>query len=470
MPNSHGHASLQGLHAYCDRQHHYHEGDRFGRIFEGQPPLFTDPRVLEALGHKTGPMHVAGTLPKTQTVPIGFVFFGQFVDHDITLDISSSLDSVNSPDATGNVRTPTLDLDCVYGTGPEAQPYLYYAAGTWKGVKLITAAEQGKTGFAATDLARVGDVALIGDFRNDENRLVSQVQLAMIRFHNRMAEDVAAETGLSGKPLYEATRQRVTWHYQWAVVHDYLGHICGAGAVNRILAEGRRIYRPHIPFIPVEFSVAAYRFGHSMVPMKLQVQQGKAPVELFGATLGTGFSPVPNSYAIVDLHEIFETFEGRTVERASRLDAKMADDLLALPGPVDSLHRSLATRNMVRGQSFLLPSGETVARCIGRPDAEIAQIHDAVAASGLPLGAGTPLWFYILKEAELIGREEADGSRRPGEGLGPVGATLVAETVIGLIELDPRSWLGANRNWRPGNRPDMPSVELSTVGHILTYS
>ena len=117
-----------------------------------------------------------------------------------------------------------------------------------------------------------------------------------------------------------------------------------------------------------------------------------------------------------------------------------------------------------------MPSGESVAQEIGRPDAEIEQVSDAARADEPGLNGGTPLWYYILKEAELIGRENLDGTRLPGEGLGPVGATLVAETIIGLIELDGRSWLGSNRNWRPGTRADNASVELSSVGHILTYT
>ena len=467
MPAAHGQSEFSGLHAYCHRDHHYHSGDRFGRIFPDLPPLFTDPRTLERLGAKGGPMDGGPMGTTSATVPVGFVFFGQFVDHDITLDVTSSLDSVNQPEETENVRTPTLDLDCVYGLGPEAQPYLFHESGQFKGVKLITGADTGGHPHAANDLARVGSVALIGDFRNDENRIVSQIQLHMIRFHNKMCDEMAGDH--SGKELYEAARQATTWHYQWCVVHDFLKHICGEGVVNRILSAGRQYYRPKTPFIPVEFSVAGYRFGHAMVPMKIQTQTGGAKFELFGTVLGKGFSPITDARAVTDMHEMFETFEGKQVQRAGRLDAMLASDLLALPDRVDSQNRSLATRNMVRGQSFLLPAGETVARYMGRPEAEIEQVSDAARAAEPGLTNGTPLWYYMLKEAELVGRENADGSRLPGEGLGPVGATVVGETIIGLIELDERSWLGANRNWRPRNRSDDPSVELSTVGHILTY-
>ncbi|WP_306113424.1 MULTISPECIES: heme peroxidase family protein [unclassified Roseovarius] len=468
MPATHGQSDFIGLEAYCNRNHHHNDGDRFGRMFPQLAPLFTDPRVLERLGRPGGPMDAGSPDVTAQTVPVGFVFFGQFVDHDITLDVTTSLDTVNSAHETRNARTPTLDLDCIYGMGPEAQPYLYHASGDFKGVKLITGADVNTGPHAADDLARVGDVALIGDFRNDENRIVSQIQLAMIRFHNRLCDDLSSDH--SGKDLYEEARRLTMWHYQWCVVHDFLNHICGEGVVSRILSEGRRHYMTDTPFIPVEFSVAAYRFGHAMVPMKVQTQQGGSSFELFGTVLGKGFSPVTDARAVADMHELFETFEGRTVQRAGRMDAKMASDLLSLPARIDPAGQSLATRNMIRGQSFLLPSGEAVAREMGRPDAEIEQVSDAARAEEADLNGGTPLWYYILKEAELIGRENLDGTRLPGEGLGPVGATMVAETIIGLIESDGRSWLGSNRNWRPETRADNPAVELSSVGHLLTYT
>lgn len=468
MTAPHGTNALDGLNSYCNRDHNHVAGDRFGRIFSNLAPLFTDPRALDRLGAPDGPMDEAAPAAKAETVPVGMVFFGQFVDHDVTLDVTSSLDSVNSPQETRNARTPTLDLDCIYGMGPEAQPYLYHGSGDFQGVKLITGADVGGHPQAADDLARIGDVALIGDPRNDENRIVSQIQLAMIRFHNRIVDDLSAD--YSGHELFEEARRLTTWHYQWAVVHDFLADICGPGVVNRILSEGRMFYRPKVPFIPVEFSVAGYRFGHAMVPMRLQVQEGQQSFRLFGQTLGRGFSPVPGPDAVCDMHELFETFEGRNVQRAGRLDTKLASDLLALPPRVDADRQSLATRNMIRGQSFLLPAGETIAREMGRPDAEIDQVSQSVVADEAGLQNGTPLWFYILREAELVGREEADGSRRPGEGLGPVGASIVAETIIGLLELDHRSWLGSNRNWRPLTRADDANVELSSVGHILTYT
>lgn len=461
MASGHGNKEMQDQHAYCDRRHQHRDGERFGRLWAEAAPLFTDPLVLEQLGRPGGPMDDAAK-ETTTSVAVGQVFFGQFVDHDITLDLSSSLSGVNEPSEIANARTPTLDLDCVYGLGPEGQPYLYHPDGDFKGVKLITGADVPGGKFKNHDLPRLGEIALIGDFRNDENRVVSQIQLNMIRFHNKMVDELADE--YSGHELYEEARRLTMWHYQWAVVHDFLTAICGTAAVTRVLSQGRQHYRPHVPFIPVEFSVAGFRFGHSMVPMAVQSQAKGEAFDLFGEVMGRGFSPVTDKRAVVEMSEIFDGGQ-----MAARMDAKLASALLHLTERVDPERRSLATRNMVRGQSFLLPSGETVARLMGRPEAETAQVTNAAMAAEPGLMGGTPLWYYILTEAGEIGRERKDGGCEPGEGLGPVGATLVAEVIIGLIELDPRSWLGTDRNWRPEAEGDADTA-LTSVGAILQYA
>ena len=186
-----------------------------------------------------------------------------------------------------------------------------------------------------------------------------------------------------------------------------------------------------------------------MIPQKIQVQKGGTSYELFGTTLGTGFSPLADAKAAVDWDELLDTGIGHMVQKAEKPDLLTASDLLDLPF-IASGETSLARRNLLRGQVFLLPSGEPIARHLGRENSEIDTVSTRVKAL-LPgvFDTGSPLWLYLLAEAELIGRETSAQSFDPGEGLGPVGATIVAETLIGLIELDEASWLGENRNWTP---------------------
>ena len=168
---------------------------------------------------------------------------------------------------------------------------------------------------------------------------------------------------------------------------------------------------------------------------------------------------------MVDWHELLMTPENRQVERAQKLDTLLAKDLLDLPFVNGSpAEKSLATRNLLRGNTFLLPAGEKVAKAIGVEqndiDKVIAKANDVHGDLG---DEGIPLWLYILAEAEVIGRARPNENAKKGEGLGPVGATIVAEVIIGLLELDNHSYLGANRNWSPRE-------DWNTLGKLVTVA
>ena len=466
----HGMMAFNGLPHFCTIAEDQNLiAGNFGRLFTSLPPLYTDPDILRALGAKDGPMDGGTSGNRTQTVPVGQVFFGQFIDHDITLDTSSSFSRVNSAFETPNIRTPNLDLDCIYGDGPEASPFLYDQGGTFGGVKLLTGADvTGASALEQEDLVRSPrGTAVIGDPRNDENRIVSQIQLGMIRFHNKVADFLSPK--YHGGELFEETRKLVTRHYHWAIIHDFLQDMCGGAVVWDVLSRGRKFYcvGSNQPYIPVEFSIAAYRFGHSMAPQKIQVQKNKSALTLFGTKLGRGFTPVTDADAVVDMHEIFNTSENRNVQNAEKLDTKLASILLDLPFVGAGDESSLATRNMLRSQSFLMPSGEVMAEAMGRDAAEIQTVSDAADAdSGGALGGKTPLWYYMLTEAGHIGRETTPGNFEPGEGLGPVGARIVTEVLIGLMELDPNAFLGMDRSWSP---KDGLGANVHGKGDILTY-
>ena len=330
----HGMKPLRGIDVLCNPGHEAQRGDRFGRIFR-LAPLFIQAQQLKALGKQNGPMdmeqHQKG---RTKTVPVGQIFFGQFIDHDITLDVSSSLGAaVRVASSIENVRTPTLDLDCVYGQGPEASPYLYHGSDAFKGIKLMTGADgtaytDQTAALAKDDLSRSAHgVAIIGDPRNDENRVISQMQLAMIRFHNRVVDGLARfddEGKLLNEELFEHARQLTTWHYQWAVLHDYLPAICGQAVISDILGNGRKFYCAEFrePFIPVEFSVAAYRFGHSMIPQIIKIRNGGAELKLFSEAMGLGFKPLKSDEGIVDWEVLFSTSKNVPVQMAEKLDSK----------------------------------------------------------------------------------------------------------------------------------------------------
>ncbi len=243
---------------------------------------------------------------------------------------------------------------------------------------------------------------------------------------------------------------------------DFLDSICGGAVVEDILGCGRKYYCGGHPYIPVEFSVAAHRFGHSMIPQKIQIQQGGASNDLFGPILGGGFAPLSSADAVVDFHEVFFTPANRAEQKAEQLDTKLTSTLLALPFIPPANVNSLAERNLLRGNTFLLPGGDKVAEHMGRSVSELDKVRDLVESMGASR-KGVPLWLYILAEAEKIGREKLNGKFSKGEGLGPVGARIVAETIIGLLELEDHSFLGTNRNWSPRE-------EWNSVGKMVTVA
>lgn len=175
---------------------------------------------------------------------------------------------------------------------------------------------------------------------------------------------------------------------------------------------------------------------------------------MFGATLGFGFQPLGDLKGVVEWPQVLD-LSNATVDRADKLDTKLAANLLDLPFVGAGDVKSLALRNLLRGQAFRLPSGEHIAEACERPANEIAKVTNkaqTLAGAATPaatLAGGTPLWLYILVEAAEIGRETSSGNFDKGEGLGPVGGRIVAETLIGLLELDDRAYLGSNRAWSP---------------------
>ena len=287
---SHGHA---GLGESTPRSVFYAEG-RFGRLFPTLPPFAADtPLIRDALGQlgaKGGPMDAGDDLsdpitlitdpakslhnPDNPAMTAGFTFLGQFLDHDMTFDPTSSLARRQDPEAIRNFRIPALDLDSVYGGGPVASPHLYDASVDGGRTTLLVEEIPGSAavsidGSPRSDLPRNAQrTALLGDPRNDENLIVSQLHVALLRFHNRVVADVKAELGggyTAGEIFAEAQRV-VRWHYQWLILHDFLEATVGAALAAHVRQHGPRHFKwRHAPFIPVEFSVAAYRFGHSQV-------------------------------------------------------------------------------------------------------------------------------------------------------------------------------------------------------------
>jgi hypothetical protein len=375
----------------------------------------------------------------------GVTFLGQFLDHDMTFDTASPLGIPTTPESSPNNRTPSFDLDTVYGGGPAVTPTLYQP----DGLKLRV-----ESGGLFEDVPRTGDgTAIIGDPRNDENAITSGLQTAFILAHNRLVDDLRA-AGVPATQLFAEARRTLTWHYHWIILREFLPDIVGQSMVNSVLGGGRRWFRPDpsLAFIPVEFQIA-YRFGHSMVRPSYRLNLAGNPDGT--AFFGFIFDPAGESQADpVDLRggrraprrfvgwQTFFDFGGDQtthVRPNKRIDTKISTPLFHLPiGAIATRNPpiSLPERNLLRTLTWGVPAGQRIAQVMGNPMLHLQEL----AHYGVALENQTPLWYYVLAEAERLTN---------GVTLGPTGGRIVTEVFVGLLQLDPGSWVRTQPNWTP---------------------
>jgi hypothetical protein len=410
-------------------------GGRYTRLFPDLPALAIDAELVRALGRAGGSRDsVASQRDEARTVAAGWPVFGQYVAHDTTAD-RSPVTHHDDEELLRNVRSARLDLECLYGDGPTGSPYLYSRHDPAK--LLLGVNDRGE----AADLPRNQEgVALVGDPRQDVHGLISQMQVGMIRTHNRLVDRLRAD-GVPETDLFEEARRALTWHYQWVVLNDFLPATIGEARTARLLEAGPRFFDcGGTVAIPLEFADAAYRYGHSQMRNSYRVQPNGPPLTLFPDLLG--FRPVPAERA-VDWLTLLDVPGEAPPQRARPIDGRMAPALVHLPvdvtGVLDDQNQdqeSLAVRDLMRGVATALPSGEAVARRIG--EEPLTPEETALPASGWP--GETPLWFYVVREAE---------AREDGERLGPVGSLIVGEVLVGIVDADPRSYRAVDPVWRP---------------------
>ncbi|WP_217913494.1 peroxidase family protein [Miltoncostaea marina] len=418
---------------------------------------------------------------RDSAIPAGYTYLGQFVDHDLTFDRSRLGDDRTVPIADlVQGRSPSLDLDALYGLGPSLSPGFYADDGVHlrRGTTIPVPGDPG-TGRAHPGFdvpRRAGGAPRIPDPRNDENLAVAQIHAAFIRFHNRVV-DVLAADGVPEAARFEAARTAVVKHYQWMLRTDFLPRIVRPGIVDAVFGGGRKVFEVapppgDPPTMPVEFSVAAYRAGHSMVRSAYDwnriFDDGSGTLDLLFTFSGTGGdlggeARLISSW-IADLRRLFDFDEhgehpelrpvvrGRSrLNMARRIDTLLADPLAHLPagstgGPeARPARRNLAFRNLTRARMLRLATGQQMAALMRSRGVDVrtltaerilegnggARLDALNAAQRAALARDTPLWFYVLREAELAGGR-----------LSGVGGRLVAETFHRAMEGSAISILG----------------------------
>ncbi len=451
---------------------------------------------LQALGEA---MHTdtAADPDRLSRVPAGFTYLGQFIDHDVTLDLTATLPSGTiEPEDLDQGRTPSLDLDCLYGNGPDdaASAPMYESSGPFAGVKLRvgTTSAIDVPIFPTANVSLPNDLprrpdrkAVIGDGRNDENLAVAQTHLAFIKFHNTVVDRLAAGGTLSGRALFEAARSKVVKHYQWILLYDFLPRICEDAALGRAIGAAGWIVGAAA--MPVEFSAAAYRLGHSMIRPTYEwnkffnsrtprviggqsVGAGMASlVQLFQFSGAGGFDPtalpnsgqVPNgpptlpSNWVVDWNFMYDFGEAggmrsEMLNFTHRINTSIADPLKNMIPGVQAPSQ-LASRNLRRGAALSLPTGQEAADYLNIRPLSATEIADGPHEAVLRrhgFDCHTPLWYYILKEAEV---------RHGGHKLGRLGTLITAGTFISLIKGSRVSIL-REVDWRPDLPSDRPGT------------
>ncbi len=403
---------------------------KYGRMFPELPSFRADEEFLHALGRAGGICDcgdVEDTAGSLAEAAAGWPIFGQFVAHDITAD-RSVLRSQADTSELRNARSPQMNLEALYGDGPVGHPFLYQRDDPAKFL----------LGIEGADVQRNAEgTAIIGDPRNDSHMLISQLHLAMIKAHNRLVDE-ARQSGMAENRVFEEAARKLRWSYQWIVLHEFLPSLAGQALVDEVLRDGPRWFRPrHEAFIPLEFADAAYRYGHSQIRHRYRLNSETDPVPLFPDLLG--FRPVPREHR-VDWALFFDSPDGKTAERSKKIDGKLVRSLIELPLAVTGEceiedYHSLAVRDLQRGQGVGLPSGEAVARHMSVEPLTSEQV--GIASSGWK--GETPLWYYILREADVC---------TGGERLGPVGGRIVTEVLIGLVDADPLSFRRIDPQWR----------------------
>jgi hypothetical protein len=399
------------------------EAGRYGRMFD-LPALEVDEALLHRIG-AAGGFCDGGDAHGEARVEAGWPFFGQYVAHDLTAD-RSPLRAHTDLGALRNMRSPRANLESLYGGGPLGSPYLYRRDDPAKLLENDGDVPRNQEG-----------IALVGDPRNDVHVFMSQMQVGFIRAHNRLVDRLRADRIEEGE-LFEEARRALSWHYQWVIVNELLPGVVGRELVDELLESGTSYYRPDAnAFIPVEFADAAYRYGHSQIRQLYRLQWGGPARPLFPDLIG--FGPIGDRR--IDWSLLFDVPGHPRAQRSKPIDGQLPRSLIELPTAItgaveDEAFRSLAARDLERGEGTGLPSGESVARALAVDSLSEQDI------GLLPYGweGETPLWLYVLRESAV---------RHDGDQLGAVGGRIVGEVLVGIISRDPESYLVLDPTWEP---------------------
>jgi hypothetical protein len=425
-----------------------HSGDPkkvTGRLKQLAESMYLTTPVPEALAALPAVPDSGGPI-----APVAYTYFGQFIMHDLTYDDTPFRSAGHrEPEKTVNHRTPRLDLDSVYGDGPFSSKHHHLYNGVYFRLGEIKNRNEAEFDVPLDN----NDLPMIADERNCENAIMRQVHVMFMRLHNLMVKKL--DNGrISDKTLFEAARTRVRWQFQWLVRENFLPLVCEAAVCEAVTKKNQRlVHWPAGRFsIPVEFSQAAARFGHSMVKATYTLTKPPGNVHPVDVPLTSLFIK-PGRKGPIDPDHAVEWYHFTSSRRtAQEIDTLLVDPLSRVPdesidpfvtSPMPHEPHMLALRTLCRGAATKLPTGQQV-RVALEPGA-VLRVPDTNLAwprlHKLGFANETPLWYYILLEAETNGKRVR---------LGTVGSRLVVEVIEAALLHDPGSILSQGSGaWEP---------------------
>ncbi len=460
-------------------------------------------------------------------LPAAYTYFGQFVNHDISAPIGGLLVNVGKVPPAGIIGTADpaglskewrkdtatilehfvnehavpLSLESLYGDGPASDDpevtELYEADG--KRFRLATTRpsttpaddqffEDRKKDPAkivhatgAPDILRRDRKPLIADRRNDGNLILSQLHLAFMLFHNK-AVDALEQPGQTSEECFRQARQLVTLHYHWLILNDYLPKLMSTEVLRgRPLATWVSKLK-EANKVPMEFTTAAFRFGHSMIGRAYDFNENfgvGGRISTAGASLADLFDftsrgnmqrpddptqQLPDHW-VIDWDRMTRPprpagADADALGGAEQIDLNFAPDMLNLVGESNvPEHGSILFRNLMRGFHRRMPFGQKLAEQYPVPRLCPEQVLSAMpegTVGGADFGGAreikavakefgidkeTPAWLYLLCEARVL---------EGGERLGPTASHIIGDTLVGLMAHNPNSILRQdNGRWHP---------------------
>ncbi|POF27924.1 peroxidase family protein [Roseibium marinum] len=343
--------------------------------------------------------------------------------------------------------------------------------------------------------------AVIGDDRNDENLAVAQVHLAMARFHNVVIDhsnSIGGPGGDTSEEAFEFARQQVRWQYQWLILNDYLPRVCDPDVVANTIRDGAPVYSEffkanggdtnRLP-MPLEFSVAGFRFGHTMARADYDWNRffgrngdilPRATFQQLFQFTGNGDmrgAPTLPSNWPADWSRMADDNPPFPDRFTRKIDTRLSPPLLNMANAPNGIHarlKHLAERNLRRGLLLNIPSAQACLDGFRNAGVDLPALsrNDLEAGPGGAVLTDTnlidqvPLWYYVLREAEV---------QRDGKSLGSLGSRIVSETLIGLAVCDPASYwntkgTGPDNRWHPQDNVRPKNEVINSFAKLLKAS